>query len=249
MRLGTRSANGTTEPAARQGGGVPTELPAVTGNVYLGGGGSGQDEALVWAKMLAGCRRLLYWPIALDATMLGGADAWLSSQLHHHDANPDLVTWTSLEGRCPAELGAFDLLFVGGGNTFSLLAQMRDHGFVEPVQRFVQSGGNYYGGSAGAIVACDSIEIAAGADSNDVRLKDLTGLSLLTGIAFLPHYTADQKDATSVWSHQHGLPVLAVPERAGVVMEDGGLRAVGPESVWKIDGSRATAYDSGDMLR
>ena len=41
----------------------------MTGIAYLGGGGTGEDEALLWDEMLEGCRRLLYWPFALKGAM------------------------------------------------------------------------------------------------------------------------------------------------------------------------------------
>lgn len=220
----------------------------MTGVVYLGGGGTAQDELLVWSEMFSSPRRLLYWPFALPEDMLPGAEQWLRDQVSHHRFRVGMEIWTTLEGRRPSELDDFDLLFVGGGNTFLLLQQLQMHGFVEPVRTWVEAGGDYYGGSAGAVLATDSIAIAGQVDSNDVGLLDLAGLGLLTGVDLLPHYTPDQLDRARLWSRGHGRPVVAVPEAAGLVIEDGAARAVGPEAVWTVTGTSAVRYAPGSRL-
>lgn len=220
----------------------------MNGVVYLGGGGSGDDEALLWERMLGSCRRLLYWPLALEGDMLAGAETWLRDQLGQRGSSARVRTWTTLEGKDPASLDYFDLLFVGGGNTFFLLHQLQTHGFIEPVRQWVDAGGNYYGGSAGAILATDSIEIADQADRNDVGLVNLDGLGLLPTIGLLPHYTADQQDLAQSISGHLGRPVIGVPEAAGLVVENGAVETVGPEAVWTVTSESAVKHTPGRIL-
>jgi dipeptidase E len=220
----------------------------VTGIAYLGGGGTGGDEALLWDEMLEGCRRLLYWPFALKGAMLADADAWLRDQISRRGSSAEVVTWTTLGRKKPAELDGFDLLFVGGGNTFRLLKHLKDHGFVEPVRQWVQAGGNYYGGSAGAVIATDSIAIAEHEDSNNVGLLDLDGLGLLSGIGFLPHYTSHQENLARSLSRRYRLPIVAVPEAAGLIVEGAAVRVVGPEAVWTVDSATANRHEPGSLL-
>lgn len=137
---------------------------------------------------------------------------------------------------------------MGAGNTFFLLHQLRTHGFVEPVRQWVEAGGNYYGGSAGAILATDSIEIAGHADSNDVGLLVLDGPGLLPAVDVLPHYTADQQDLARSISGHLGRPVIGVPEAAGLVVESGTVETVGPEAVWTVTSGSAVKYASGTIL-
>lgn len=86
----------------------------MTGVVYLGGGGSGRDEALLWARMLGGCRRLLYWPFALEGDMLAGAETWLRDQLAQRGSSAQIQTWTTLEEKDPADLDYFGSAVRGG---------------------------------------------------------------------------------------------------------------------------------------
>lgn len=134
------------------------------------------------------------------------------------DIDDDLQTWQSLRGHAPEELTAdtVDLLFVGGGNTFRLLDAVRSHGFVDQVRRFWSAGGDYYGGSAGAVLACESIAIAVDHDSNDPGLVDLTGLGLLPDVTVLPHFTDDQLESATQWASQYDAVVMGVPETVGL---------------------------------
>src|SRR5215207_10129995 len=49
--------------------------------VFLGGGGSAQQERSVWTAMLAGNPSILYWPMALDEDMQEDAETWLRDNL------------------------------------------------------------------------------------------------------------------------------------------------------------------------
>jgi len=206
----------------------------VVGAVYLGGGGSPDAEAAVWTSMLQADPRIVYWPFALPVDMLSSADDWLRSQLTARVGHPVLETWMSLVGHQAAELASFDLLFVGGGNTFRLLQHIREHGFMQAVKSFVDHGGTYYGGSAGAVLATDTIRIADGHDANDVDLADLGALGLVHGVDLLPHYTDDQHAATRQWAARHQAAVLGVPNASGLLVSNGRIRVLGPHPVHLI---------------
>lgn len=217
----------------------------MTGAIFLGGGGSAEDERALWTEMLRDSPRVLYWPFALTGATLQGAPAWLGESLSTLGVEVEVTVWPDLEGRDPTALDDVDLLFIGGGNTFSLLDQVRRHGFVEPVRRFVASGGRLYGGSAGAILAGAEIGIAATEDANDVGLTDLTGLALLGPYVVRPHATADQDAATRDYAATTGQPVIAIPERGGAIVGDGGFRSAGPEPCRVITADATVEHPSG----
>lgn len=207
----------------------------MAGSLYLGCG-SAEDEAPLWRSMLhRPSTRIVYWPFALPPTMISSADQWLRAGLDALGVTYQLDTWTRLDHHRPSELTrhTVDLLFVGGGNTFRLLDVVRTCGFVEPVREFWQDGGDYYGGSAGAVLACETIEIAVGHDPNEGGLQDLAALGLVTGVAILPHFTDPQVGASRLWASEHVTEVLGLPESVG-------LRCVG---------GRATVLGAGQLSR
>jgi dipeptidase E len=199
--------------------------------VCLGGGGSLLDERQVVEPALKRTSRALYWPFALPSTMVAGAIDWLNGQLGTLGADLDVTVWRDLAGHDPSELGDFDLLLVGGGNTFSLLDAVRRYRFHEAVRDFVAAGGMYYGGSAGAILATDNIAIAE--DPNEVGLRELSGLGLLRGWHFLPHYGPQRSTYARRFARDNG-PVLGVPETSGVLCREPGCVVAGPSPITMV---------------
>jgi peptidase E len=198
--------------------------------VFLGGGGSSAQEAQVWRLALRRAERVLYWPFALDGDLIPDAESWITSSLRDLRIDVEVDTWPSLEDHQPAELARHDFLFVGGGLTSRLAAQVRDHGFEPAVRDFVTSGGNYYGGSAGAVLAAESIGIAALMD-DDAGAAQLPGLGLIQGLSIFPHAdrftTKRQIEVADALGHD----VLLLPEASGAVSEGKALRSVGPDQV------------------
>ncbi|MGI8592199.1 MAG: hypothetical protein ACR2M5_14675 [Nakamurella sp.] len=92
-------------------------MACVVGTVYLGGGGSPADEGEVWRDAYESVDRVLYWPFALSAGVLDTADPWFRAALDELHLSPQVTTWTTPEGH-DRNLEPFDLLHVGGGNTF-----------------------------------------------------------------------------------------------------------------------------------
>jgi dipeptidase E len=85
--------------------------------------------------------------------------------LRDHDAYVELMRQRGLaagyrlEGihRCPDPVAAIHeapALYVGGGNTFRLLAELQHRGLLEPIRQRVRGGMPYMGVSAGSNVAC-----------------------------------------------------------------------------------------------
>lgn len=220
------------------------------GTLYLGCG-SAADEAPLWRSMFRRpMTRIVYWPFALPAEICASADQWLRSNLDLLGVNYQLDTWQTLGDHEPSELHPelVDLLFVGGGNTFRLLDRVRRHGFVQPTRRFWNAGGDYYGGSAGAVLACESIEIADGHDPNEVGLRDLTGLGLLAGVAVLPHFTDDQLANASEWASSRRTVVFGLPESVGLRCSDGKAAVVGVGRMTRIRAGVVERFEAGTSV-
>ena len=200
------------------------------GRVFLGGGGSVNDEAALWDEFAKSGQRVLYWPMALPTKEHASAEQWLLGSLAPRGSF-DLVMWSSLADHHPEELVAFDLIFIGGGNTYALLDEVQRHQFLQPVCQFVAEGGSLYGGSAGAVLAGADIGTAKPFDLNDVGIKDTSALNLLSGASLLPHYEPSHADWLRRYVVTTSAAVIAIPERCGVVVHDDLARNVGPEPV------------------
>ncbi|ANN73120.1 dipeptidase PepE [Bordetella bronchialis] len=80
----------------------------------------------------------------------------------------------------------YDLIVVGGGNTFQLVAECRRRGWLHAIPERVRAGTPYSGWSAGANLACPTL-----CTTNDMPIVDPGGFDALGLIGFQinPHYT------------------------------------------------------------
>jgi dipeptidase E len=93
-----------------------------------------------------------------------------------------------------AAVNEAEAIFVGGGNTFRLLKDMRSRRLIDPVRQCVTGGVAYMGSSAGTNLACPTIRT-----TNDMPIVDPKGLGALDLVRFQinPHYL----DAPTSSSH------------------------------------------------
>jgi dipeptidase E len=222
------------------------------GTCYFGCG-SADDEIDLWRLMLhRSPTRIVYWPFALPPSMAATAEDWLRESLDRLGVAYQLDTWPDLAGRSSQELDVrkVDLLVVGGGNTFRLLQHVRQAGFVDVVRQFVADGGDYYGGSAGAVLAGEDIAIAQGHDPNEAGIRDLAALGLMSGVSILPHFTEDQTAAARSWADRHDRMVLGLPESTGLRYASGRFEIVGTEQLTCISpGTRSVRRIApGDLM-
>ncbi len=84
------------------------------------------------------------------------------------------------------EVGAAELIMVGGGNTFQLLKECRERGLLDAIRARVQAGIPYVGWSAGAVLASPTIRT-----TNDMPIVDPRGFEALGLVDFQinAHYT------------------------------------------------------------
>jgi dipeptidase E len=209
--------------------------------IFLGGGGSEHDEALLWNELFEPGQRIVVWPFAEPGPARRRAvGEWFVSALARRG---DFAIDVWLSGTSHASLEA-EVLVIPGGNTFALLAYLRRHDLWP-----VDFGGRIYGGSAGAIVLGADIAIAGGMDSNDAGLADTRGLDLLGGCVVHPHYGPEYAAAAREWARTNEVTVLGIPERAGVVVDGNRARNSGPATVHVFTADSWVAYRPGETWR
>lgn len=121
-------------------------------------------------------------------------------------------------------------VYIGGGNTFRLLAVLRRSGLLPALQRFVDNGGAVYGGSAGAAVLGADITTVAHLDVDRCRTTDTRGLDQVAGHGVFVHHRPQDAPRAQDWARRNRRPVVALHERAGAVIANGRMTAVGFES-------------------
>lgn len=201
-------------------------------NIYLGGGGSEDDEAALWDEVFVAGQRVTIWPFAMPAgpSRTGSAE-WLIGALQDRG---DMAFDVWGLDRAPEDVQRLldsDVLAIPGGNTFDLLRHLQERNLLRAVEDFLAAGGLLYGGSAGAVLVGADIAIAASVDPNHAGITDVHGLDLLEGAVVRPHHQPSLIDELTEWSRERQQIVLGIPERGGLVVADSTVRNVGPADV------------------
>lgn len=123
------------------------------------------------------------------------------------------------------DLKEFGGIYIGGGNTWNLMQELKDSGFSNLLLKYVEAGGQVYGGSAGAIILGKRIDTHD--DENNIGLSNIEGLSLLRDYSVACHFKDDQHDRFKTWSLNNELPIICLSEETGLVIENSIARCVG----------------------
>ena len=118
-----------------------------------------------------------------------------------------------------------DVIFVGGGNTFFLLQELRRSGADQILIREVEKGKLYIGESAGSIITCPDIGYCADMDSPEKapNLTDYTGLDLVD-FYIVPHIGNEEMgEAAEKAVEKYGseLELKAITDEQVILVEDG----------------------------
>jgi dipeptidase E len=130
-----------------------------------------------------------------------------------------------------AAVEAADVIYVGGGNTFRLLAGIQSRRLIEPVRRRVGEGGlKYLGSSAGTNVSCPTIRT-----TNDMPIVEPRSLGAFGLVPFQinPHYLDPDPTSTHMgetreqrieqFHEENAVPVLGLREGAWLRRRGGKL--------------------------
>jgi dipeptidase E len=209
--------------------------------ILLGSGGFRTAErlALLSAEMrdfFGPVERLLFIPYAL-----ADHDAYVSKLVEKglHAGYPiDAIHRHADPVRAVREAPA---LFVGGGNTFRLLADLYRHGLLEPIRQRVRAGMPYLGISAGCNVACPTMKT-----TNDMPITQPPSLDALglvpfqvnphyfsgptwvkDGDDFREHYGETRDDRLREFHEMNETPVVGLWEAGLLRVEEGRVRLLG----------------------
>lgn len=204
----------------------------------LGGGGGAADSRLldeVFVSWIGTQGKLLYLPCALRGIRsFESCLEWIKVTFAAFNIT-NITMWTDLSEHRAGELDQFDAVYIGGGNTFALLAELRKSGFEHSLKEYICQGKAVYGGSAGATVLGRDIRTVNYLDRNEVGLVEMKGLDVANGHAIWVHYQPQDDDLIHAYVHQYQQPVIALSERSGIVIEDESMRSVGYESAYRFD--------------
>lgn len=209
--------------------------------IFLQGGGGKEDSLELDKKFIHALdlsKPLLYIPIAMDTKIHSYSSclAWISDALAPLGVT-SIIMWVEedLKGKNINDFEQFSGIYIGGGNTFKLLKEMKDYGTFEILTNLARKNIPIYGGSAGALILSRTIITALYSDDNSVGLTDFSAMNLVHNYDLWCHYVPEVYEEIIGYKNKYNLEkVIALPENAGLYITDIGIEEVGPGRVCYI---------------
>ncbi|MFC4560151.1 Type 1 glutamine amidotransferase-like domain-containing protein [Virgibacillus kekensis] len=220
-------------------------------NLFLSGGGNKEESETIdkeFVNRLDIEKPMLYIPIA----MKGGIPyedcyKWATSVFEPLGIS-DITMWTGLNGRSQDDLQQFLAIYIGGGNTFNLLHDLRKTNFDKLLMNFITKGGAVYGGSAGAIILGTDIMTCAHMDPNEPGLVDTQGLGRVGPYSIWCHYEEENDRLIDSFIKEYRQPIIALPEATGVFVSDAFVKVIGKSSAYRFDGKTKKSVRPGESF-
>lgn len=162
--------------------------------------------------------RVLYFPNECATAEKIAAGAYIPMLCSYGFAEENITVADYFSEGCTVE-GDFDVVYVGGGNTFGIMKFIRDSRLDGVITDLVRGGAVYIGGSAGAHIATMDIGHALRYDRNTYGLTDFSGLGLHRGI-LMCHYCEERRQHYEMLCLGGRYPVTALSDTDSLVVEE-----------------------------
>ena len=226
--------------------------------VFLCGGGAGEQTIEANRRLnevIDHTKPCLYIPLALPAEIYDSCYEWITGELAEVQL-PYIEMVRSGEELAEKNFSDYSVVFIGGGNTYKLLKELKECGAFEKLRTYLEQDGVAFGGSAGAIIFGEDLESCNLDDPNEVGFTDTAGMDVLNGVSLLCHFTSREKEEDErskeylleISKHRR---VLALPEEMTLFVNDDTIEVIGERPyyafengrMWKQNGLNTVIFD------
>ena len=218
--------------------------------IMTGGGDSHHFEDIdqYFISLLGEDPRLLFIPLAGDPSSFNDG-------LERIQDTFSTIEFTKIEMcLCLVDLDwdylkTFDAIYIDGGNTFTLMEEIRNTHFYELLHRFLHHGKVVNGDSAGAIILGSHLETAhfgETPDENETDVISYQGLNLLGQYAIHCHYQDNEKDEVEEFVKDFGFPVIALYENSAMAVHNKEIHVIGEAPVTIFRPHQITRVSPGE---
>lgn len=202
--------------------------------IFLNGGGAGTKTISAnkrFNEVIDHTKPILYIPLAMESDKYDSCYEWIVGELKDVEV-PYIEMIRSTQELSSKTLENYSAIFIGGGNTFKLLSDIKESGCFNEIKEYLNNGGVIFGGSAGTIIFGSDLESCMLDDTNEVGLKDIKGFDVLNGISFLCHYTnrtisKDEESTRYLLELSKRKKVIALPEEDTLFINEDNIEVIG----------------------
>ena len=219
--------------------------------LILCGGGWAEKTVIpnkVFESLINPDKPILYIPQARDRDPAGyiTCKTWLLGEFKDIK-HGEIDTVESLSEVAHKNLSDYSAIFIGGGNTFKLLKELKESDAFNKINEYVNNDGLVYGCSAGAIIFGKDINTCLYADPNLVELKDTGGFNSAFGFSLAAHYTNKNAERTQqatdyLTEYSHKEPVVALPEEDSLYINGDMVEVIGTRPYYVFNKGNRTQF-------
>ena len=167
---------------------------------FLCGGGFGTKVKKTFNKYIGNQANILYIPIAMTSDKLCECEKWFTNEISDYNANFYIVK--SFEKIDKINISKFSHIFIGGGNTYKLLSELKKTTFFNKIKHF---NGKLWGGSAGAIIFGKDINSCKNEDDNIVNLQNTDGANTINDYSLICHLNKESFERNKEYLKNYSL--------------------------------------------
>ncbi|ERK30039.1 Type 1 glutamine amidotransferase-like domain-containing protein [Clostridium intestinale] len=176
-----------------------------------------KNKILSQLKKDVGRIRLLLIPTALSGTY--PPDKYINELLVSGFSKDNIIIFdeTKSNDYCNLEI---DIIYVCGGNTFTLVKLINECGFALEIVKYLSRGVMYMGRSAGTHLVTRNVEHVLPFDENKIGLDNFDALGLFDGIIFC-HYDEGREEYYSQAIKKEKYNVYKITNEEMIIYDNG----------------------------
>ena len=199
--------------------------------LFLCGGGSGKQIIFAlnkFSSLLDKTKPILYIPLAFENNDYDSCSKWFEEEIKFMGLKKFDMARSS-EELSQKDFNNYCALFIGGGNTYKLLKELKKNSNFEKINNYLRDDGIIFGGSAGAIIFGKDINSCLMEDKNIVNLDDCKGFNCLNDYSLLCHLTKTNFKRNNKYLMNYSMEnkTLFLPEEDVIIVTDKAIGFVG----------------------
>ena len=219
--------------------------------LYLSGGGSGKQNHFAYInffRIIDKSKPILYIPLAMESTMYKSCYNWFKNEINSYNFDKFEMAKSSLE-LSKLDLNNYSALFIGGGNTYKLLSELKENDNINKIKKYLLDGGIVYGGSAGAIIFGKDIDGCKLMDEkNDVNTE---GLNFINNYSLLCHFNNNNLKLNKKYLTTYSIKnkLLFLPEEDVLVISDNSIKIIGSHKYVIFDNQKMAIHSPSNFKK
>ena len=219
--------------------------------LYLSGGGSGKQNHFAYInffRIIDKSKPILYIPLAMESTMYKSCYNWFKNEINSYNFDKFEMVKSSLE-LSKLDLNNYSALFIGGGNTYKLLSELKENNNINKIKKYLLNGGIVYGGSAGAIIFGKDIDGCKLMDEkNDVNTE---GLNFINNYSLLCHFNNNNLKLNKKYLTTYSIKnkLLFLPEEDVLVINDNSIKIIGSHKYAIFDNQKMAIHSPSNFKK